>query len=396
MAGNSLNRRTLLTAGLALPVAAAGPEEPVKTDLWRAGEDGYAIYRIPGLVCTRRGALLAYCEARKTGASDWDEIDVVLRRSTDGGRTWEPSRKLVEPPGVPRNPLAKRRPTGAGVTVNNPVAIVDRKPGLVHFLFCVEYAHCFYMRSEDDGKTWSAPVNITPAFDRFRPEYDWKVLATGPGHGIQLRTGRLLVPVWLSLGTGGGAHRPSCISTIYSDDGGETWRRGAIIANDPNPANPSETAAVELSDGRVMLNIRHEGPQKLRGVAVGPDGASGWSPLRFDPALPEPVCMGALVRLSGGRRKNRILFSNPDNPTDRTRRNVTVRLSYDDGRTWPVAKSLEPGMSAYSDLAAARDGTIYCLYERGILPDKPGRTAALTLARFRLDWLTDGKDRWER
>jgi sialidase-1 len=389
----------LLHAGLALPLAgkalAEGAEEPVRTDLWRAGQEGYAIYRIPGLVRTARGTLLAYCEARKTGASDWDQIDVMLRRSTDGGRTWEPSRRIVEPPDVPRNPVARRRPGDASVTVNNPVAIADRKRGLVHFLFCVEYAHCFYMRSQDDGKTWSAPVNITPAFEAFRPEYDWKVLATGPGHGIQLRSGRLLVPAWLSLGTGGGAHRPSCVATIYSDDGGRSWRRGAIVANNPNPANPSETAAVELSDGRVMLNLRHEGPEKRRAVTVSPDGAGGWSPLRFDPALPEPVCMGTLARLSGRPRKNRILFANPDNPVDRTRRNLTVRLSYDDGQTWPVSRSLEPGMSAYSDLAAGRDGWIYCLYERGVLPEAPGRTAALTLARFRLEWLTEGRDRWE-
>jgi sialidase-1 len=369
---------------------------PEKTDLWSANTDGYALYRIPGLVRTARGTLLAYCEARKTGTSDWDQSDVMLRRTTDGGQTWEPSRKLVNAPEVPRNPLAKKRPTESGLTVNNPMAIPDRERGLVHFLFCVEYAHCFYARSTDDGKTWSKPADITPAFDRFRPEYDWKVLATGPGHGIQLRSGRLLVPVWLSLGTGAGAHRPSCNATLYSDDGGKTWQRGAIVSGEPNPHNPSETAAVELSDGRVMLNFRHENPERLRAVTASPDGISAWSPLRYDAALPEPICQGSLVRLSGKPRRNRILFANPHNPTGRERRNLTLKLSYDDGATWPVAKSLEPGISAYSDLAAAPDGTIFCFYEHGGLNDEHYRTAALTLARLDLEWLTDGKDRWER
>ena len=158
------------------------------------------------------------------------------------------------------------------------------------------------MRSDDDGETFTEPVEITPAFERFRPEYAWRVLATGPGHGIQLSGGRLLVPVWLSTGTGGHAHRPSAVSVIYSDDHGKTWKRGDIVVAHPNPVNPSETAAVELADGRVMLNIRHESEPHLRGVSVSRDGVTGWSPMRFDEALPEPVCFGSLVRLSQAAR----------------------------------------------------------------------------------------------
>ena len=88
------------------------------------------------------------------------------------------------------------------------MAIVDRQSGVIHFLFCAEYARCYYVRSKDDGQTWTEAVDITATFDAFRPDYDWRVLATGPGHGIQLQNGRLLVPVWLSTGTGGHAHRP--------------------------------------------------------------------------------------------------------------------------------------------------------------------------------------------
>jgi sialidase-1 len=393
MVGTRLCRRTLLMASAFGSRALAQEAQVEPRELFRAGEGGYALYRIPGIAATGTGALLAYCEARKNERGDWGTIDVLLRRSVDGGRTWESPRRIADPPPVPKNPVAVRQNLAreGEVTVNNPVAIADRSPGVVHFLYCVEYARCFYMRSEDDGRTFSRAVDITSAFEAFRPEYDWKVLATGPGHGIRLRGGRLLVPVWLSTGTGGHAHRPSCVSVIYSDDGGKRWQRGEIVAADPRPPNPSETAAVELSDGSVMLNIRHEGPDRRRAVSVSRNGATGWSPARFDPQLPDPVCMGSLVRLSGPPR-SRILFSNLNRGEDRQRKNLTVRLSYDECRTWAHSRTLEPGASGYSDLAVLADESIFCFYERGGAGDTPSRTRSLTLARFDLDWLTRGAD----
>jgi Neuraminidase (sialidase) len=369
-----------------------------RQDLFESDKGGYALYRIPGIVVTPRGTVLAYCEARKHAGSDWGHIDIFLRRSRDGGKTWEAPRRLVTAAGKGvRNPAAVAQKLGkeGEITVNNPVAIVDRKTGAVHFLYCVEYGRCYYLRSDDDGKTFSKPVDITPAFDRFRPEYDWKVLATGPGHGIQLRSGRLLVPVWLSAGTGGHAHRPSAVSVIYSDDHGATWKRGTIVCADPKVNNPSETVAVQLHDGSVMINIRHEGKPHLRAVSISRDGVSGWSPLRYDEQLPEPICMGSIVRLSErpADSRNRILFCNPNNPTGRARKNLTVRLSYDEGKTWPVARTLDPGTSAYSDLAVGPDGTIYCFYEKGGVGKDHFRTRSLCLARFNLEWLTNGKDR---
>lgn len=368
-----------------------------KTDLFLAGKGGYAHCRIPGIVVTRQGTLLAYCEARKSTRGDWGTIDVLLRRSEDGGRTWSPAEKLVTPPpDAQPNPVSTAQGLAkpGEVTVNNPVAIVDHDTGVVHFLYCIEYARCFTMRSSDDGRTFSKPVEITEAFEAFRDDYDWKVLATGPGHGIRLASGRFLVPVWLSTGTGGHAHRPSVVATIFSDDRGGTWKRGDIVVAHPEPRNPSETAAVELADGRVMLNFRHESPNRLRGVVTGPDGATGWSEPRYDPALPEPVCMGSLARFSTSPPgdRNRILFVNPHNPDDRERRNVTVKLSYDEGETWPVARSLEPGVSGYSDLAVGKDGTIYCFYERGTANGSQYNPASLCVARFDLGWLTGGED----
>jgi sialidase-1 len=257
------------------------------------------------------------------------------------------------------------------------------------------------VRSDDDGLTLSEPVDITAAFEAFRAEYDWKVIAPGPGHGIQLSTGRLLVPVWLSEGTGAGAHRPSVVSVIYSDDHGRTWDRGEIVVAPPTLKNPSETVAVELVDGRVMLNLRHETflretRQRLRAVSISPDGVSGWSPVQFDEQLPESVCMASILRLSKNPEhdKNRIVFANPHNPETMERKNLAVKLSYDEGETWPVVKVLEPGRSGYCDLAAGLDGTIYCFYERGSLGGSHMNTAHLCVARFNLEWLTNGRDRF--
>ncbi len=371
-----------------------------KTNLFTAGTAGYATYRIPGMVATSKGTLLAYCEARKSLQGDWGAIDIMMRRSTDGGKTWEKQRKIVNVEGkVTQNSVALEQNLAkeGEITINNPVAITDRQTDAVHFLYCVEYARCYYMRSDDDGRTFTESVDVTKTFEKFRDEYDWKVLATGPGHGIQLKNGRLLVPVWLSTGTGGHAHRPSCVSVIYSDDNGKTWRGGQIVVAHPNPVNPSETVAVQLNDGRVMFNIRHESKPRLRGVCISPDGATTWSKMIFHEQLPEPVCMGSIIRLSEKpvHKRNRILFANPHNPDDRQRKNVTVKLSYDEGKTWPVARSIESGISGYSDLAVGPDGFAYCFYERGSVDDSHYRPAHLTVACFNLEWLTDGGDRFE-
>lgn len=374
-----------------------------KLDLFESGRDGYELYRIPGMAVTGKGTVLAYCEARKTARGDWGAIDIHLRRSEDHGRSWGPPRKISQVPGPHRkNPMAMAQNLGreGEVTYNNPVAIPDQKTGAIHFVFCYEYMRAFYIRSDDDGRTFSEPVEITQTFDEFRRDYPLKVLATGPGHGIQLRNGRLVIPVWISTATGGHAHRPSVTSVIYSDDHGKTWKRGDIaIADTPEFIIPNETCAVELADGGVLLNARSESKAHRRILVTSRDGATGWSKPRFHPELLEPICMGSMVRLSG----KRLLFANPDNldvsrgkPVEgrnRDRRNVTVKLSEDDSLTWPVKRTIEAGWSGYSDLAVARDGTILCLYERGGLGDDHFRTAALTLARFNLEWLSEGKSR---
>lgn len=414
-----LNRREWLAlAGGALMGSVPSREQFTQIDLFSAGANGYASYRIPGLVMTRRGVLVAYAEARRTGHGDWDQIDIVLDRSTDGGRTWEGQRRIASVADARQNPVAARErglvtsqpATQPGshvpsLTYNNPVAIVDRTPGVVHFIFCLEYARCFYMKSVDDARTFSTPVEITAAFAGFRPEYDWKVIATGPGHGIQLRNGRLVVPVWLSTSDGKSAHHPSNNGVIYSDDGGKSWRAGEFAGrSSATLLDPSEAVVLELADGRVVFNSRSESKAHRRMISYSGDGVGGWSAPVFHTQLTEPICMASMVRLSGSPRRNRILFANPaslaaakppgEPGRGRMRRNLTVRLSYDEGESWPLSRTIEAGWSGYSDLAAGPDGTIYCLYE-GVSPGADlFRQCTLRLARFNLEWLAAGKDRW--
>jgi sialidase-1 len=387
---------------LLITITPAFAAEPIRSDLFEADKGGYEIYRIPGIVVTPKGTLLAYCEARKSTRGDWGTIDILMRRSTDAGATWSEPQKIAQVEGPhTKNPvaLAQKLANTTDMTYNNPVMIPDRKTDAIHFLFCLEYMRCFYQRSDDDGLTFTKPIEITETFEKFRKDYAWKVLATGPGHGIQLKNGRLLVPVWMSTGTGGHAHRPSVVSTIVSDDAGKTWQRGEIVANETDPLiNPNETCAEQLADGRVMLNIRSESKDNRRAVSFSKDGTTEWTKPVFDDKLLEPICFASLCRLSevSTADKNRLLFVNPDNleradgkgkpGVNRDRKNLTMKLSYDEGKTWEVSKPLEPGASGYSDLAVAQDGTIYCLYERG-------GNKALTVAKFDVAWLTDGKDK---
>ncbi|GAB3987336.1 sialidase family protein [Spirosoma daeguense] len=356
----------------------------------------YATTRIPALVMTKKGTLLAFCEARVNNMSDWADIDIVMRRSTDGGKNWGDNIVIAA-----REP---KRPT------SNCTPIVDRDGKTIHVLYQRNYSNCYYVKSTDDGRTWSVPTDITYAFEKFRPEYNWKVLAPGPGHAIQLqkgaRAGRLVVPIWLcepNPKIPGGDHRPSCVATVFSDDFGKTWQRGDIITNTTAEIkNPSEHVALETTDGRVMLNIRTESDPHRRMVAYSSDGATGWTKPAFDDELFDPVCMASLIRVSGSDKggKNRILFVNPDSENDtepmnnrgnRKRQNLTAKLSYDDGQNWSVKKVIDPGKAGYSDLAVGPDGMIYCLYETNEA-EKQSWRYKVVLKRFNLAWLTDQKD----
>ncbi|MBI5817964.1 MAG: FAD-dependent oxidoreductase [Verrucomicrobia bacterium] len=375
-----------------------------KQNLFEARTNGYWTCRIPGIAVTKNNTVLVTTEARPGRGGDYDFNDVLMRRSTDGGKSFGPVVKLVDHTAYGDGP------------VNNFVMIPDRDSGRVVAVFCHDYARVFTMHSDDDGATWSKPVEITSAFEPFKSDYPWRVCATGPDHGTQLRNGRMIIPIWLSDGSGKEfgkgkhrGHRPSIVAVVYSDDRGTTWKRGGIVCRHGDVidgvtvVNPSETVAVELADGRVMFNMRSESKINRRLVAISPDGVSGWTGHRWDSALLEPVCMASLIRHGWpkGRQPGRILFANPSNLENELirpggslahdRKRLTIKMSLDDGATWPVSKILEPGPAGYSDIAVLADGTILCLYEADIVT-RMCDDRYVRLARFNLEWLKSRSD----
>ncbi len=363
-------------------------EDYTRQILFEAGKDGYHTYRIPALATSKNGTLLAFCAARQGRGGDWDPIDIVMRRRSDGGKTWSPMQLIAH---------------GDGVPCDNATIVIDDVTGEVHLLYQIDYARCYYIRSADDGKSWSKAEDITHVIDKFQKVYPWNVLAPGPGHGIQLTNGRLVVPFWLS--NGGKSHHPSCVVSVYSDDHGRTWKAGEIAVPDNDvTVIPSETCCVQLADGRVMFNSRNESPNYRRLVTYSADGATGWSQPVFADAFFEPICQAGMCRydMQSDKSKNGILFCNPDSrqypgpeyppatprsAKSRHRVNLTVRMSYDEGVTWPVAKVIDPGISGYSDITVTTDGRIRCLYEGAT----DTGTRCLILVSFTLDRLTSGK-----
>ncbi|MSP14381.1 MAG: exo-alpha-sialidase [Chloroflexi bacterium] len=366
-----------------------------QTDLFISGTEGYHTFRIPAIVVTPRGAILALCEARKIGRDDAGKIDMVMRRSADGGQSWSPLQLIWD---------------DGENTCGNPCPVVDRESGAVHLLMTHNLGYdtqeqietqtsqgtrtVWHCQSTDDGLTWTRAVEITAAVK----EPDWTWYATGPGAGIQLTGGRLVIPCDHQI-EGSDKNRSHI---IYSDDHGESWLLGGIVTE----PGGDECEVVELENGTLLLNMRNynrdlPGVPPCRAIAASADQGLTWSAMSYDPALIEPLCQASIRRLTTSQEvgRSRILFSNPGSTT--ARENMTVRLSYDEGHTWPVAKSIHAGPAAYSCLAVLPDQSIACFYERGDLDPHEKATLAqsksawhqkVTLARFNLAWLTDGAD----
>ena len=337
-----------------LPAVVRG-DDPVQTPLFVQRDGGYHAYRIPAMVVTTKGTVLAFCEARKTSARDDGDIDLVVRRSFDNGKTWQPMEMVYEEGGT--------EPT----TIGNPCPIVAAN-GTIHLLFCRNNRDAFSMKSTDDGKTFSKPVDITASLGSFT--FPFTRIGTGPVHGIQAASGRLLVPLWLNDKIG----KEYRSGLAYSDDGGTTWKAGGLVPPDVKGLN--ECSVVELTGGKLLMNMRNR-QAKCRAVATSDDGGLTWSTPKLAEDLVDAECQGAVIRLPGADPV-RLLLSNAA-ATKRVA--LTVRRSDDSGKAWSVVRVLHEGPSAYSDLAVAADGSILCLYEGG--EKSPYET--IILGRWKLD-----------
>ena len=350
-----------------------------QTDLFISGEDGYHTYRIPALIVSKKGTILAFCEGRKYGRGDAGKIDLVLKRSFDGGKTWGDMQLIT---------------SDGDMTCGNPCPVVDQSNGTIWLPFCKNLGEgheglivegkaprtVWITKSTDDGATWAEPKEITQ--DVKDPSWTW--YATGPCHGIQLKNGRLVIPCDHMVGTYFDRQKdPYHSHVIYSDDHGASWRIGGIMDDGTN-----ECAVVQTVDGALYINCRNYKGAKRRAYAWSQDNGDTFSKFGWEDTLIEPICQASLVRFTDEERhdKNRVLFSNP---ASTEREKLTVRVSYDECKTWPVSKMLYEGPSAYSDLTIAPDMTICCLYERGA--EHPYEK--LTFAQCNIEWLTaDGAD----
>ncbi len=347
-------------------------DELTQTEVFVSGKEGYHTFRIPSLLTTAKGTLLASCEGRKNSRSDHGNLDLIVKRSEDMGKTWSSMATIYEEGG------------DKDVTIGNPCPVVDQETRTIWMPFCRNNDDVFMTHSIDDGKTWSKPVDITSTVKL--PGWGW--YATGPGVGIQMTrgqyNGRMVIPCdhrekredkWIKM-----SH------VFYSDDSGKTWQLGGTVGD-----HTDECQVVELHDGRLMINMRNywarEGGKKelggKRAVAISSDGGETWDKLAFDDVLIEPICQASFIKHSDDVfRQAALFFSNPASTTHR--KTLTIRMSTDQGKTWPIARSIHDGPAAYSCLAVLPDRSIGCLYEAG----EKHSSESLKFARFTVPWLT--------
>ncbi len=361
-------------------IAAAAVEQ---TDVYVSGQDGYHTYRIPSIVRLADGTLLAIAEGRKAGGGDAGDIDLLVKRSSDAGRTWSKAGVIWD---------------DAGNTCGNPCTVVDRDTGTV-WLFAShnigsdhepEIIHkrakgtrtVWAIHSDDNGLTWSKPANLTATLKP--PSWGW--YATGPGIGIQMEhgphKGRLVIPGVHSYDDPAGNIRKGPYEygshSIHSDDHGKTWQPGGVIRPKVN-----ECQLVELANpaGTLEMNMRSYFGRGCRAIARSEDGGMTWDSPADAPALIEPRCQASILRHAWPDKDKPgvLLFSNPASST--AREDLTIRLSEDDGASWPRSLVLHNEFSAYSCLVSLSADEAGCLYEAG------GKTRAqryqrITFARF--------------
>ncbi len=313
-----------------------------KTVLFKAEDYGYKKLRIPCIITPEENIILAVFEGRYE-SSDWAEIDIVLFSSYDGGKTFE-SKVLVK--------------SKNGQTINNPI-FIDGKDGIIHFLYCVQYGinelsgGVFYCKSTDYGKTFSSPRNIT---EFTNPEYR-NAFALGPTHGIMLSDGILCVPVWLVPKQAGSdvlSHHPAKLQLFMSENNGKSWFLTESV-HEGDTYDPNEACVSELSDGKIFLNIRTD-TEHCRCFSVFDRSNMSFTPIKRITRIKDPVCCGSMT--SNG---NIIYICGCEDES--TRRNLTVRISKDNGENWVKFLTVEENEAGYSDISIDKNENFYVMYE---------------------------------
>jgi sialidase-1 len=322
--------------------------------IFKERTNNFQVYRIPAIAKSKAGTILAFAEARTlASAGDSGNIDLVLRRSLDNGKTWEEMITVWN--------------DGAN-TCGNPVPIVDEETGEIHLLMnwnngadsygeinnltAIDTRRVFYTKSTDDGKTWQTPREITSSVKNS----NWRWHGVGPCHGIQIKEGtykgRLVAPCYYYDGTDGKTYS----NTIVSDDKGLTWKISGTTQE-----KGGECTIAELTNAKLMLNIRTNSNNRL--VTTSTNGSDTWADLTTDYALIDPQCQGSLLSYPTNGGGMNLFFANA---ASAERVNMTIKQSLNEGGTWPKVFTVHAGPSAYSDLVKISDTEIAILYEGGI------------------------------
>jgi sialidase-1 len=330
--------------------------------LWSRSDSSYNNFRIPALIVTAEGTLLAFAEGREGG--DSGDIDILLKRSEDGGHTWS-EQSLVWDDGAN--------------TCGNPCPVIDQNSGRI-LLFMTwnlgsdhedmiirktskDTRKPYLCYSDDDGLTWTEPVDMSMSCK----EPDWGWYATGPGVGIHLKSdkyrNRLIIPANHSYDVqskseavrGGFAYGSH---VLYSDDGGMSWSMSASITPGCN-----ESQVAELDKGELIMNMRSYNKKGCRAISVSQDGGASWSDISHDTQLVEPVCQASFIKYGDYQGNDLFLFSNPARTSDRS--HMTIKASIDNCQTWSRGKLVHEGPAAYSCLTVLPDGNIGIFYEAG-------------------------------
>lgn len=340
--------------------------------VFKSGDGGYATYRIPAIVKAPSGDLLAFCEGRVNNAGDFGNIDIVMKRSLDDGVTWSTLQIVVDvdslqagnpapvvdllDPNYPRGRIFLFYNTG-----NNHESEVRKGKG---------QRRVWYVASVDNGKTWSAPVDISFQVHRHGAQEDWRSYANTPGHALQLTrgiyAGRLFVAANHSEGAPKNRFEDYKAHAFYSDDHGKTF----LLSQSVSVPGGNESIAAELSNNRVLLNSRNQrGDKKERLISISKNGGAAWDTAFFDAALIDPVCQGSVLNLGWEKNKAVLAFSNAASQSKRD--SLTVRISLDEGATWKQSLLIDNNQAgtkgdytAYSDLVLINKKSLGVLYER--------------------------------
>ena len=353
-----------LISSLALVILVGSSSAQTPNYIYEQNTEGYACFRIPAVIVAPDSTILAFAEGRRHSCSDTGDVDIVVKRSTDNGLTWGKLELVHE---------------HDDNTVGNPAPVVDQETGTVFLLFTwnlgsdrepdiidqtsTDTRRVFITSSSDSGRSWTEPTEITDSVKD--PSWTW--YATGPGSGIQIRRGEHAGRLMVACDHIEAETKHYYSHVIYSDDNGATWQMGGSTPQ--HYVNESEVA--ELEDGGLLLNMRNYAQdERHRKVSRSYDGGITWGDLESDTTLVEPICQASLERYQFSDEGDSILlFSNPASQV--RRENMTVRASFDEGKTWEKKLLVHGPMAAYSDLVRLPDDNIGLLYEAGPNQESP-------------------------